>query len=136
MVEKSNSILIPFDWKKDLFEDLNGEFNVELGGKRLAYLFLSMQTIITQEDGKQIASGDPSVDWVVKGLISQMQRMRGDTDDINMQIAALRTQGKNSQQIAEIISRSGHMISDSGIRKTDGWKNFGKYVLKNSQNSQ
>lgn len=128
MADKSNYMLVHFDWKKDIFEDLNGEFNIELGGKRLAYLYLSMENLITNEDGKQISSGDPSVDWVVKGLINQLQRMRGDTDDINIQVATLRSQGMNSKEIANVITESGHKISDSGIRKTDGWKNFGKYV--------
>lgn len=131
MADKSTSILIPFSWKKDLFEDLNGDFNIELGGKRLAYLFLSMENLVTEEDGKQVSSNDPSIDWVVKGLINQLQRMRGDVDNINMQVAFLRGQGKSSKQIAEILSESGHSISDSGIRKTDGWKNFGKYLKKN-----
>lgn len=130
MASKSNFILIPLNWKRDLFEDLNGEFNVELGGKRLAYLFLSMEDLITQEDGKQISSNDPSIDWVVKGLINQLQRMRGNTDDINIQIASLRSQGRSSKEIAETLSENGHSITDSGVRKTDGWKNFGKYLRK------
>lgn len=128
MADKASSILIPLNWKRDLFQDLDGEFNVELGGKRLAYLFLSMESLITQEDGKQVSSNDPSIDWVVKGLINQLQRMRGDIDNINIQIAALRSQGRNSKQIAQVLSNNGHTISDSGVRKTDGWKNFGKYL--------
>lgn len=127
-VNKSDYILLHFDWEKDIFEDLNGDFNIELGGKRLAYLYLSMKSLVQQENGKQIPSGDPSVDWVVKGLINQLQRMRKETDNVNMEIAALKSQGKKSAEIAEVLSSRGHKISDSGVRKTDGWKNYEKYL--------
>ena len=51
-------------------------------------LFLSMEEIMTNENGKQVSSGDMSVDWVVKGLINQEMRMRGETDKVDAKIAA------------------------------------------------
>lgn len=40
--KRAENFLINLNWKKDLFEDLEGNVDFSLAGKRLVYLFLSM----------------------------------------------------------------------------------------------
>ena len=126
--KRAENFLINLNWKKDIFEDFEGDIDYSLAGKRLVYLFLSMEEIMTNENGKQVSSGDMSVDWVVKGLINQEMRMRGETDKVDAKIAALKAKGLKSQAIAEVLAGEGIKLSDSGIRKKDGWKHFEKYL--------
>lgn len=126
--KRAENFLINLNWKKDLFEDFDGNIDFTLAGKRLVYLFLSMNQIMTNENGKQVSSGDMSVDWVVKGLINQEMRMRGETDKIDARVASLKAQGLKSQEIADLLTTEGIKISDSGIRRKDGWKHPEKYV--------
>ena len=40
---KANNYLINLDWEKDLFFDMDDEYNEELAGKRMVFLFKSMR---------------------------------------------------------------------------------------------
>ena len=131
--KRAENFLINLNWKKDIFDDFEGDIDYSLAGKRLVYLFLSMEEIMTNENGKQVSSGDMSVDWVVKGLINQEMRMRGETDKVDAKIAALKAKGLKSQAIAEVLAGEGIKLSDSGIRKKDGWKHFEKYLKPEEQ---
>lgn len=127
MAKKKDYYLVHLDWKKDLFEDFDGNEDFILAGQRMVYFFLSMESII-KEGGKQVLSGNMDVDWVVKGLINQEMRMRGNTDQIDVRIAMLRAQGKKSKDISEALALEGIELSDSGVRKRSGWINFQNYV--------
>lgn len=127
MAKKKDYYLVHLDWKKDLFEDFDGNEDFVLAGQRMVYFFLSMESII-KEGGKQVLSGNMDVDWVVKGLINQEMRMRGNTDQIDVRIAMLRAQGKKSKDISEALALEGIELSDSGVRKRSGWTNFQNYV--------
>ena len=124
---KANNYLINLDWEKDLFFDMDDEYNEELAGKRMVFLFKSMRQILLN-DGKQIMSGESEVDYPVKGLINQILRMRGQDKISDMEIAKLRVQGYKSDYIAKLFTSRGIKISDSGIRKRDGWINYTKYL--------
>ena len=41
-INKSTTYLTNLEWKKDIYEDLNGKENRELAKERLIYLFESM----------------------------------------------------------------------------------------------
>lgn len=127
MAKKSENFLINLNWRKDLFEDFDGNEDFVLAGQRLVYFFLSMESIMN-EGGKQVLSGNMDVDWVVKGLINQEMRMRGTTDQINVRIAMLRAQGKKSKEISDMLALEGIELSDSGVRKKNGWTNYQQYV--------
>lgn len=127
MAKKSENFLINLNWRRDLFEDFDGNEDFVLAGQRLVYFFLSMESIMN-EGGKQVLSGNMDVDWVVKGLINQEMRMRGTTDQINVRIAMLRAQGKKSKEISDMLALEGIELSDSGVRKKNGWINYQQYV--------
>lgn len=127
MAKKSENFLINLNWRRDLFEDFDGNEDFVLAGQRLVYFFLSMESIMN-EGGKQVLSGNMDVDWVVKGLINQEMRMRGTTDQINVRIAMLRAQGKKSKEISDMLALEGIELSDSGVRKKNGWTNYQQYV--------
>lgn len=124
---KANNYLINLDWEKDLFFNMDDEYDEELAGKRMVYLFKSMRQII-MNDGKQIMSGESEIDYPVKGLINQILRMRGQDKISDIEIAKLRAQDYKSNQIAQIFTNKGMKISESGIRKRDGWINYVKYL--------
>ena len=73
-------------------------------------------------------SGESEIDYPVKGLINQILRMRGQDKISDMEIAKLRVQGYKSAQIAQMFTDRGMKISESGIRKRDGWSNYVKYL--------
>ena len=127
MAKKKDYYLVHLDWKKDLFEDFDGNEDFILAGQRMVYFFLSMESII-KEGGKQVLSGNMDVDWVVKGLINQEMRMRGNTDQVDIRIAMLRAQGKKSQEISDILALEGVKLTDGGVRKRKGWTNYQQYV--------
>lgn len=129
MAKKSENFLINLNWRKDLFEDFDGNEDFVLAGQRLVYFFLSMESIMTEENGKQVLSGNMDVDWVVKGLINQEMRMRGNTDQVDIRIAMLRAQGKNSKEISDILKLEGVKLTDGGVRKRKGWTNYQQYVI-------
>ena len=128
MAKKSENFLINLNWRKDLFEDFDGNEDFILAGQRMVYFFLSMESIMTEENGKQVMSGNMDVDWVVKGLINQEMRMRGNTDQVDIRIAMLRAQGKKSQEISDILKSEGVKLTDGGVRKRKGWTNYHQYV--------
>lgn len=124
---KANNYLINLDWEKDLFFNMDDEYDEELAGKRMVYLFKSMRQII-MNDGKQIMSGESEIDYPVKGLINQILRMRGEEKVSDIEIAKLRAQDYKSKEIAQLFNNKGIKISESGIRKRDGWINYVKYL--------
>ena len=124
---KADNFLINLNWKKDIFEDFNGDDDYDLAGKRLVYLFLSMENIM-RGTGEQVYSKDMNIDYPVKSLINQLKTMRGNYDVTDTDIALLRAEGKSSQEIATILSSQGAKISDSGVRKRNGWKNYEQYI--------
>lgn len=124
---KANNYLINLDWEKDLFFNMDDEYDEELAGKRMVFLFKSMRQILIN-DGKQIMSGESEVDYPVKGLINQILRMRGQDKISDIEIAKLKAQGYKSAQIAQMFTNRGMKISESGIRKRDGWSNYVKYL--------
>lgn len=128
MAKRSENFLINLNWRKDLFEDFDGNEDFVLAGQRMVYFFLSMESIMTEENGKQVMSGNMDVDWVVKGLINQEMRMRGNTDQVDIRIAMLRAQGKNSKEISDILKLEGVKLTDGGVRKRKGWTNYYQYV--------
>lgn len=128
MAKKSENFLINLNWRKDLFEDFDGNEDFVLAGQRMVYFFLSMESIMTEENGKQVMSGNMDVDWVVKGLINQEMRMRGNTDQVDIRIAMLRAQGKKSKDISEALALEGVKLTDGGVRKRKGWTNYQQYV--------
>ena len=124
---KANNYLINLDWEKDLFFNMDDEYDEELAGKRMVFLFKSMRQILIN-NGKQIMSGESEVDYPVKGLINQILRMRGQDKISDIEIAKLKAQGYKSAQIAQMFTNRGMKISESGIRKRDGWSNYVKYL--------
>ena len=124
---KANNYLINLDWEKDLFFNMDDEYDEELAGKRMVFLFKSMRQILVN-NGKQIMSGESEVDYPVKGLINQILRMRGQDKISDIEIAKLKAQGYKSAQIAQMFTNRGMKISESGIRKRDGWSNYVKYL--------
>ena len=130
----------------ELFEDIfdimreNDFFNSLYCAQNLAAIYYDMNKYqkckesyekmesIMNEGGKQVLSGNMDVDWVVKGLINQEMRMRGTTDQINVRIAMLRAQGKKSKEISDMLALEGIELSDSGVRKKNGWTNYQQYV--------
>ena len=124
---KANNYLINLDWEKDLFFNMDDEYDEELAGKRMVFLFKSMRQILVN-NGKQIMSGESEVDYPVKGLINQILRMRGQDKISDIEIAKLRAQEYKSGQIAQMFTNRGMKISESGIRKRDGWANYTKYL--------
>lgn len=130
MAKKSENFLINLNWRRDLFEDFDGNEDFVLAGQRLVYFFLSMESIMKEEGGKQVMSGNMDVDWVVKGLLNQEMRMRGGADQVDIRIAMLRAQGRSSQEISEILEAEGTTLSDSGVRRRVGWTNYHAYVNK------
>lgn len=126
---KATNFLINLDWQKDIFEDFEGNVNEEQAGKILVYLFRSMKEILLH-NGKQICSGDYSVDYPVKGLINQIIRMRGDNTVNDEQIAKMRIDGLSSEKISEELLSLGIKLSPSGVRARKGWKDYQYYVKK------
>lgn len=125
---KANNFLINLNWQKDIFEDFDGNVNEEQAGKILVYLFKSMKEILLY-DGKQIRSGDNSIDYTVRGLINQILRMRGEDNSVSdEEIAKLRLEGMSSKDISLKLKEKGIKLGDSGVRSRDGWKNYQKYV--------
>lgn len=129
---KADNFLINLDWKRDLFQNLLGEEDYELAGKRLVYLFLSMENIM-KNGGEQIFSKDPDIDYTVRGLLLQLSRMRRDENGINEEdkdrlIAQYRIQGLSAQKISdELLYKHNIALTESGIRKRRGWKEFQNY---------
>ena len=124
---KSENFLINLNWKREIFENIKGIEDYELAGMRLVYLFLSMENIM-RNSGDQVLANNVEIDYPVRSLINQLKTMRGDTDSIDTEIALLREQGKSSQQIAEHFNFKGVKITDSGVRKKNGWKNYHQYL--------
>ena len=44
MAKKKDYYLVHLDWKKDLFEDFDGNEDFILAGQRMVYFFLSMES--------------------------------------------------------------------------------------------
>ena len=125
---KANNFLINLNWQKDIFEDFDGNINEEQAGKILVYLFKSMKEILLY-DGKQVRSGDNSIDYTVRGLINQILRMRGEDNSVSdEEIAKMRIDGMSSKDISLKLKEKGVKLGDSGVRSRDGWKNYQKYV--------
>ena len=80
-------------------------------------------------DGKQVRSGDNSIDYTVRGLINQILRMRGEDNSVSdEEIAKMRIDGMSSKDISLKLKEKGVKLGDSGVRSRDGWKNYQKYV--------
>lgn len=129
-INKSTTYLTNLEWKKDIYEDLNGKENRELAKERLIYLFESMQNILLH-DGEQKISGNMDIDYPVKIMIRQILTMRKEPDiNLDRQIAKMKLKDSkiSSREIADRITEMGKKISASGIRQKEGWKHPDKFL--------
>ena len=109
MPKKSyDNMLVPYSWYSDFVsEPGRDEPNVELGKNRLWFLYLSLRS------EEQVLSGDPAIDYAVQGLLNQIERMRADVNDRDIEIARMRQSGLTSDQIGVELG-----VSGGAIRKT------------------
>lgn len=129
-INKSTTYLTNLEWKKDIYEDLNGKENRELAKERLIYLFESMQNILLH-DGEQKISGNMDIDYPVKIMIRQILTMRKEPDiNLDKQIAKMKLKDNkiSSQEIADRITEMGKKIGASGVRQREGWKHPDKFL--------
>lgn len=129
-INKSTTYLTNLEWKKDIYEDLNGKENRELAKERLIYLFESMQNILLH-DGEQKISGNMDIDYPVKIMIRQILTMRKEPDiNLDRQIAKMKLKDNkiSSQEIANRITEMGKKIGASGVRQREGWKHPDKFL--------
>ena len=129
---KATTYLVNLDWKKDIFEDLNGNEDRELAKERLLYLFESMENILLY-DGEQKISGNMDIDYPVKIMIRQITTMRNEPEiNIDKEIAKMKIKDSkiSSQVIADKITEMGKKIGASGIRQREGWKNPEKFLTE------
>ncbi len=125
---KATNYLINLNWEKEIFEDLSGDRDDERAGRIFVYLFLSMKEILLR-NGKQVLSGDSDIDYPVKGLISQILLMRGEDNTVSdYDIAQMKRDGMNSDQISQELKLRGIKLSASGVRMREGWKNYQNYI--------
>lgn len=131
-INKSTTYLTNLEWKKDIYEDLNGKENRELAKERLIYLFESMQNILLH-DGEQKISGNMDIDYPVKIMIRQILTMRKEPDiNLDKQIAKMKLKDSkiSSQEIANRITEMGKKIGASGVRQREGWKHPDKFLTE------
>ena len=129
---KATTYLTNLEWRKDIFENIDGEEDRELAKERLIYLFESMENILLH-GGEQKISGNMEIDYPVKIMIRQILTMRNEPEiNVDKEIANLKfNQSKiSSQQIAEKITAMGKKISASGVRQREGWKNPEKFLTE------
>ena len=125
---KANNYLINLDWETDIFVGLDGKYNEDKAGKIFVYLFYSMREIL-KNNGEQVFSGDPSIDYPVKNLINQIRRMRGEQNTVSdLEIAQMRIAGLKSDEISDRLQKLGIKLGSSGVRARDGWKNYQNYA--------
>lgn len=116
-----DNMLVPYSWYSDFVsEPGRDEPNIELGKNRLWFLYLSLRS------EEQVLSGDPAIDYAVQGLLNQIERMRADVNDRDVEIARMRQAGLTSDQIGVELG-----VSGGAVRKTVGWRDYFK-ILNNS----
>ena len=127
---KATTYLTNLDWKKDIFEDIDGKENRELAKERLIYLFESMEDILLH-NGSQKISGNMEIDYPVKIMIRQIITMRNEPDiNVDLQIAKMKAENEkiSSQAVADKLIEMGKQITASGVRSKEGWKNPDKFL--------
>lgn len=131
-VNKATTYLTNLEWKKDIFENLDGKEDRELAKERLIYLFESMENILLH-DGQQKISGNMEIDYPVKIMIRQILTMRNEPEiNVDKEIAKMKFKDSkiSSQKIAEKITEMGKKIGASGIRQREGWKDPEKFLTE------
>ncbi len=129
---KATNFLVNLEWKKDIFENLDGEEDRELAKERLIYLFESMENILLH-DGQQKISGNMEIDYPVKIMIRQILTMRNEPEiNVDKEIAKMKFKDNkiSSQKIAEKITEMGKKIGASGVRQREGWKDPEKFLTE------
>ena len=54
-INKATTYLVNLDWKKDIYENLDGEEDRELAKERLIYLFESMENILLHNKEQKLS---------------------------------------------------------------------------------
>lgn len=129
---KATTYLTNLEWKKDIFENLDGKEDRELAKERLIYLFESMENILLH-DGQQKISGNMEIDYPVKIMIRQILTMRNEPEiNVDKEIAKMKFKDSkiSSQKIAEKITEMGKKIGASGVRQREGWKDPEKFLTE------
>ena len=131
-INKATTYLTNLEWKKDIFENLDGKEDRELAKERLIYLFESMENILLH-DGQQKISGNMEIDYPVKIMIRQILTMRNEPEiNVDKEIAKMKFKDSkiSSQKIAEKITEMGKKIGASGVRQREGWKDPEKFLTE------
>lgn len=131
-INKATTYLVNLDWKKDIYENLDGEEDRELAKERLIYLFESMENILLYNKEQKL-SGNMDIDYPVKIMIRQILTMRKDNPEINVdkEIAIMKTKDDlSSQKISDRLAEMGKRISASGVRQREGWKEPEKFLTE------
>ena len=130
-INKATTYLVNLDWKKDIYENLDGEEDRELAKERLIYLFESMENILLHNKEQKL-SGNMDIDYPVKIMIRQILTMRSDPEiNVDKEIAIMKTKNDlSSQKISDRLAEMGKQISASGVRQKEGWKHPEKFLTE------
>ncbi len=113
-----DNMLVPYSWYSDFVSEPGRDGpNIELGKNRLWYLYLSLRS------EEQVLSGDPAIDYAVQGLLNQIDRMRADANNRDIEIARMRYAGMTSDEIGVEIG-----VSGGAVRKTVGWRDYARLI--------